>query len=187
MPTDTTSQISDGMTFAEFALRCARAFGPSETTLSAPSVTEQLRTAARLELDKLLTLSDDEAQAIARADFDHRLKRYANAAIRAAALHRKYLAMLKSVREWKPPTPDHVEFKQYMQKEITDSIRWDCDTSMIREPTPVPPREWRALRLFELRLTIERLDRQHEEEVQRIERGNEWMAQLRASLNGSIA
>jgi hypothetical protein len=80
------------------------------------------------------------------------------------------------------PTPDHVEFKQFMEKQLVDSINFDCSDSCDDETQRVAPAKWIADRLEELRREVARREQSAREEVERTYKRNEWIQALRDSL-----
>ena len=142
MPTGYTAPIYEGeeMTFEQFALRCARSFGAlvsmRDEPIDAPIPDE-------FKVDAYYQKDYEEAKAayenfIQNPPTDEELEksyaRYvqketdrAQKANEERALGRKrYEAMLTKVLKWEPPTPEHVNLKDFMIGQLKDSIDFDC-------------------------------------------------------------
>lgn len=196
MPTGFTAAVQNGeiSDFAAFALRCARAFGatidmrddPADATIPdefQPSrnygkwAAEERAKLARLEAmtPEEIVAARDAAEARRAAEFAE------NDAERADWLSR-YEAMLESAKAWEPPTPEHVGMKQFMIKQLEESIRFDCGKPEWLS-TPLPPApEWFAEEYRRAAEMADRCDRMQREEDERTASRNSWIKALRLSL-----
>lgn len=194
MPTGYTAPIADGITFEQYALNCARAFGALITMRDAPAnmpIPDRIEPSdyhqrsmeiAHTTLERLSLLTAAQVDAEYRADFEKRLADHVARLQRAGDLRAAYEAMLAKVRAWKAPTDEHVEYKSFMEKQIIDSINFDCDTSYDKPPVACKPSEWLAEYVADLRNSIERHEKQHREEVARAHARTMWVRALRESL-----
>lgn len=195
MPTGYTAAIADGITFEQYALNCARAFGalvmmrdePSDAPIPdafAPSdynARELVQDRAKLSSMKALSgdaLAQVHAEAV-KADAEYN----ANRLREANELRAKYEAMLAQAKAYKPPTPDHVQYAAFLVSQIEQSIEFDC-TPYEREPITSDPHLWRAQEIEKIEKSIAYHERAHREELERTARRNQWIRDLRASLNG---
>lgn len=195
MPTGYTAAIADGITFREFVLRCARAFGASVTMRDEPTdapIPErfepsewyaQRAQAASRRLDELAALRPEDAEARAESDYRERAAEREQRVAQTAALRAKYEAMLAEVNAWEPPTPDHVELKRFMGEQIAESLRFDCWAEWVA-PRRLTGDEWLALETERARHDLENSEKHHAEEVERTEKRNAWLKALRESLKG---
>jgi len=195
MPTGYAAPISDGITFAEYAMTCARAFGanvsmrddPSGTPILeynvAPYYQERVEEAERA-LAQLKALTPLQRVDAANDDHQKHLKLLIDQHERRSQLQSRYEAMLDQVNAWIPPTPDHEELKRFMAEQIEQSLRFDCDASRCPEleTTQVDVTTWyrEAVERAEQSLTYRR--RSLESETNRVARANDWNRKLRESL-----
>lgn len=194
MPTGYTAAIADGATFEQFVWRSARAMGalvmlrdaPSDATIPErfePSQWYAQRAATdRAELLRIEALTPAEADAAAQAAWDEAFKARALRNEQKEALRVRYEMMLTQVRDWHPPTPDHVGFKSFMIEQLNSSIDFDCNTKYDTLPTPLRGDEWRADKIRSLRESISRAEQDQREENERTESRNRWLADLRKSV-----
>jgi len=194
MPTGYTAAIKDGITFRQFALNCARAFGALVTMRDEPNdapIPESFQPSdyhikriaeIEKELNDLRTLTDSEAEARARLEYDEELKRYEKALEEAFELKEKYLDMLKQVKAWQEPTPEHKEYKNFMIKQIEESIDFDCDTEYYTTPKLKSGGVWLSERLAGLVKDLEYHKEKNLKEVERATGRTEWVNALRSSL-----
>ena len=143
MPTGYTHDVQTGevTNFNDFAKRCARAFGAYVTLRDSPSSMELPRSVGydsyhQKELDKskddLIILDNLTIDQLTKRSFDEYeedLKRYETNIQECKLFEVRYTTMLDKVKEWTPPTDEHVAFKEFMIQQLTDSIQYDCNTS----------------------------------------------------------
>jgi hypothetical protein len=194
MPTGYTAPIADGITFEQYAWSCARAFGALVTMRDEPQsapIPERFEPSdynqkalerAHEELKQVLAMTPEQISAERDADYEGEMESYNRRMAKAADLRAKYETMLASVRAWEAPTSDHVEYKAFMEKQILQSIDFDCDTSYDTLPELKSTDGWLAIRLAELRRDLAYHEKAQREEVERTEKRNEWIKALRDSL-----
>lgn len=196
MPTGYTAPVADGTItdFRTFALSCARAFGALITMRDDPAtapIPEEFQVdshyrkrveAARADLGaaRAMTVEDavaaqaEEARSQVEADERIRTKKRESEA--------RYEAMLADVRGWVPPSPDHVEMKEFMVSQLVESIRWDCGDWGIDEPEPMEPEVWLARHVEQKAQALASAEEALRQEEERVAGRNRWVRQLRESL-----
>jgi hypothetical protein len=196
MATGYTDGVQSGKVteFSDYAMRCARAFGALVTmrddSMDAPIPTElpvsdwslTRLAAARAELAEVEAMSVEAAAERAVAEHAKSVEYRRESVQRADRDRERYEAMLAKVREWTPPSSDHVEMKSFMEQQLTLSIDWDCDRSIVEEQVCLSGEDWRSQRIESLKRDIEYYVRHHAEEVERTENRNRWVRLLRESL-----
>lgn len=192
MPSGLTCEIGDGQTFEEFVWRCARAMGAlihmredgTDVRLTLPKADdwhEKHANEARLGLDRLRHMSDDEAEKKALADYKKDIRYYEKYLADKERQRTAYEAMLAKVEAWQPPTPDHENFKKMMRDQITESIKWDCDVRL-DPPKLVSGAEWREQRIEVLRDSLAYHLREDEAEHRRAKERRAWVLALAESV-----
>lgn len=191
MPTGYTAMISEGATFERFALSCARQFGAlimmrdepydAEIPEFQPTDyhTKQLEADnERLTWLKSLTAAQvqDQCEKAHNEEVERIHKMNAEKDITLA----KYEEMLEKVNAWVPPTEDHLGLKEFMVKQITESIYFDC--SNYDFPKRITPDDWRIRELKKVMDSITYHTVEHEKDVQRTNSRNEWVKKLKLSL-----
>ena len=198
MPTGYTADLNNGkqVTFQEFTLKCARAFGAliemRDDSLDAPIPDEFRPSNYHLEaiettkkrLVEVKKWDDVRAETEAKKAFDKEIRSSKKSGEKNYEVGRSYVEMLKKVGNWVPPTKDHEGLKRFMVEQLADSIRADC----LHAPT-MPKRlsgkQYRAQLIKEARRDIAYHTKEHEAEVQRIGERSEWVRSLRRSLDGA--
>src|SRR5690349_8327887 len=195
MPTGYTAAIADGISFKQYAMSCARAFGALVLMRDDPMSAEipqsfepsayhtAALTKANARLDELngMTLFEageaaEKAWQAAEADRLHYLSK-------SRELRRKYEAMLDQVKTWKPPTADHEGMAKFMREQIEESMRFDCSEEYYSEPTPkLSATEWLDEEKKKAMHDIEYHGKENVTEVARTNSRNAWIAALRESL-----
>jgi len=94
----------------------------------------------------------------------------------------KYLSMLIKVKAWQPPTVDHNELKEFMIKQIVDSINWDCDISHVESPVLLDGKTWLAERIDSCSWDINYHAKEYQKEVDRCAVRTLWIVDLKKSL-----
>lgn len=196
MPTGYTADIAKGISFPEYAMGCARAFGALVTMRDDPAdapipeafepesyYAKSLREAEARHAE-LIAMTPAQAEAAATADYEEKAAYRAKWLDEKRTLRMQYVAMLNQVRAWEPPTQDHVELKRFMIEQIATSIDHDCNESYCTPPTKQTGQEWHQEQQKEATRRLERAAGEHAKEVARAVSRTSWVAKLRASLAG---
>lgn len=196
MPTGYTHDIKDGISFEQFVLNCARAFGACITLRDESGGGEKIPEAfepsdyhqkalgiARNTLAELEDLTFAECERRAAADYDEaeqsRITRLQENKQQLAA----YAAMLDKVRLWSPPSSEHVGLHEFMQSQITESIKFDDRINCYEKPTVrLSGIDWHDEKKARAIKDIAYHKAEHTKEVERTNQRNEWVRLLRESL-----
>lgn len=195
MPTGYTANIKDGITFKQFIMNCARAFGACVTMRDDPQDTpipEEFKP-SDYHIKKLIELQAEnkainamsikEATAKAKIEYDEKVVYNEQGIKESNDLRQKYWEMLSKVTNWQPPTDDHKELKDFMVQQITESIAFDCGTEYYKKPVEILTGEqWLSKKKQSLLKDIAYYTQQRQEEVERTQKRNEWIKQLRNSV-----
>jgi hypothetical protein len=196
MPTGYTAGVEDGTIteFREFALTCARAFmvliHQREDALSVkpqhrePTDWHRKRLAeARERLESLRRLTEADAEREATTEYEMAVVSWAKRREEQAAKRQRYEDMLTQVKSWQPPTPDHQGLRDFMEQQLTESIRID-----LYDPS-LPVRQRGAAWLADAYAGVARDLSYHEEEDrkerERCAEANAWIDTLYDSLSPS--
>ncbi len=200
MPTGYTADVADGKVtdFRTFALRCSRAFGATIMQRDNPmDELPQHRVESDFyareldkdvaELTRFQAMSDAEAQMAMEAEAaDIRQQRDEYQAEKAEKRAR-YEAMLTEVERWEAPTPDHINFKDFMRKQLLESIDFDCsDFIYPKEPTITDAVLWRLGKCGQLARDIARDREEIAKERERCRNANAWIDALYESLGEQV-
>lgn len=194
MPTGYTAAISDGITFKEYAMSCARAFGaliemrdspdaeiPEEFNPSTYNL-ERLQD-ARQELTSLERMTMVEANLNAQYEHTASERHHTKRLEEIKDLRCRYEAMLTECKKYVPPTQDHAEFRMFMIRQIEESIKFDCSTSYYDKPTVLlTGEEWLDSQISHAKKDIVYHEAEYEKECQRVKERNAWVKELRDSL-----
>jgi len=192
MPTGYTAAIAEGISFEKFVWNCARAFGalvlmrdePADAPIPdsfAPSTSYQKwADEARTRLTALEAMIPSEVEIAAAAAHEMAMASWRKQTAASTELRNKYNAMLSRVVQWTPPTPDHHGLRDFMAKQIRESIDFDCHKSAA--PDQQEPSAWHIAQMEHLRKLIARYEQSQAEEVERTEIRNQWLKALRESV-----
>lgn len=190
MPTGYTADVVDGKitTLRDFALRCARGMGATimmrdepwdapipETFEPHTGYNQERLDAANALLAELEALTPEECEARARADFSERVAAHEKYEAERQAENDRVSAMLDKVRHW---TTEAEGIREFMIEQLQISL-----TSYF-SPAPVAlsGEEWlKATRLQALR-DISYHEKGIADEIHRTAMRNQWLADLRRSL-----
>lgn len=197
MPSGYTSKIYDGKEVcgADFIADCAKGFGAYITVrdlldsekpdhFEPDSFYIDRAKQWEKELEKLLGMTEEEAQHEADEEYERKIANRENAIKNKNELRQRYEKVLEEVSAWIPPTEDHVNLKEFCIKQIEDSIEWDCSTSYYDEYNVerTTGKEWLKYQIQNAKQTIENCLHDHESEVERTNQRNLWIKQLKDSL-----
>lgn len=196
MPTGYTAAMLDGLTFQEYALSCARNFGaliemrdePMNTPIPDkfyPSDYSKKRLQeAKEEFARLNDMTKVAWQKELDKYFNTQVADFWDGKKKNAEAKAKYEAMLKQARAYKPPTPEHLNFAQFLVSQITETIDFDCKYwDKKQEPTKPLLESFITDTLKHAQDNIIYYNKSHSEELVRTESRNEWIRALKESLN----
>ena len=200
MPTGYTGPIYEGKedyTFEKFAMRCARSFGACVGLRDEPLDKE-------IDLDKHFQPSDYYKKELERAEKEYKefllnpptvdelskeydemveknKKEYLARKEENEQRKIRYYNMLSQAQDWVPPTPEHCKLKEFMIKQLEDSLNFDCGNY---EPVTESREEYIEYRLSTNRFTreIEHYRESYQREVNACNERREWVKQLINSL-----
>lgn len=195
MPTGYTDTVKDGISFEQFALNCAKAFGACISMRDLPGnapIPEEFEpatyhvnqlAAARTELATYENMSEADAAVKCMFEYDtaeasrkQRLQENRNTL-------ESYHGMLDQVRMWSAPSEEHEGLKEFMLQQITDSIKFDDSAKYLSEPTPIQSvTDWLEAKKAKALKDIEYHKEKNAEELKRTAERNRWVRQLRESL-----
>lgn len=201
MPTGYTAPVKDGeiTELADFALSCARGFMPlvllrdsdqsleatrryiaSDSYLEKPDYYEREIESATARLAELEAMSDDDALRAAAAASDEVVARNRELEERRVEELARYQDMIAQVEAWEPPTDEHRNFKDFMLKQLRESVDFDCRPFAM----PVPPVSlgWRDDQIVGQRRRIERAREALREADERNVARRQWVEALLGSL-----
>ncbi len=197
MPTGYTADIENDISFEDFILGCARAFGAcvhqrDDSASDKPKLRaedsyyeEQLLT-TEAELGALKTMNREQREAYGQELKDEGIasaQKYFNEKV---LLKNKYDAMMQKVQAWTPPTSNHTSLKQFMIDQITDSIKWDCDTQYwveeLTKASSADPLKLVDAKIAEYERDIAYYEEKMDKESARNAEANQWISQLYDSI-----
>lgn len=197
MATGYTYKIKDGISFEEFALDCAKAFGACIELRDTPNAEipekfeidnyhlEQLGK-TETKLHEFKSLTDEEVSKIIESEYDERFSMLKKNIKDSRDLERKYQTMLSKVVAYTPPSDNHVEFKKFMENQIRESIKHDCSDyyeEELKKLTKPSIEEWKSERKESLEWSIEYHTTHWKKAKEVVDGKNLWISQLRDSLN----
>lgn len=195
MPTGYTAYVQDGANFKQFALKCARAFGATIMqrddamdaplqTLIKPSTHHKDNIERSInEREELLSLSDKEWQKRLNADYESELIRISDQRKKEKEIQVKYETVLADVEKWAPPTSEHEGIKDFMVKQLKESIEWDCKTYSNKEAIKLSLDEYKKMKLDAVDWSINYHTKGWSEEVQRCADRTKWLQDFVNSLD----
>lgn len=198
MPTGYTADLNEGkqVTFQEFTMKCARAFGALVEMRDEPfdaTIPDEFRPSnyhldaietAKKRLAEVKKWSNARAEREAKKAFDDEVRSSKKYGEKNEKTGRAYISMLKQAGKWVPPTKDHEGLKSFMIEQLAESVEFDC----LHTPT-MPQRlsgkQYRTQLLKSEHRDVAYHTKEHAKEVQRARERSEWVRTLRHSLNGS--
>jgi hypothetical protein len=195
MPTGYTADIPKGITFKQYALNCARAFGalimmrddpadaPIPQKFEPSNHYDKTINETKEKLEKLNGLSSKELAKVCDEYYQMEAERYSKRMRETAELREKYEAMLEQAKAYEPPTPEHEEYAKFLVTQIEESIRFDCSTDYYTEPVKYKPAVWLRMQVKELQRTLDYYIDAKEKDIDRTNKRNEWVDALRKSLD----
>lgn len=199
MPTGYTSDIENDITFKEYALNCARAFGACIDMREEPFGTpipekfvesdyhkERVKTAIK-ERDDFDDMSRADRKRLFEREVVDSIKESRRIILEKKRLLAKYKAMLAKVEKFVPPTEEHVEYKKFMITQITNSIDFDCDfkyyEKSIATQSKLTFREWENDREEHLKSSVIWHNKHLADDRARIDGRNKWVRDMKKAVD----
>ena len=196
MATGYTMDIEKGISFKQFAMGCAKAFGacismrdepigkpiPKEFK---PTTHHEKRTEEiNKELVKVKKMPVVEAGWSADKEYLAKVKSNQQSITKNNKLLERYKAMLVKVEAWEPPSSDHKGLKDFMREQIESSMNFDCNNEYCEKykPKVLTGEEWLHQKIQELQKDLSYHQKEDKEEKERTDGRNRWVSQLRESL-----
>lgn len=199
MPTGYTSDVANGemADVEDFILTCARAFGATimqrdEPASERPKLVEPhtdyhdkaLKNARDL-LDRARGWTDEQADRLAADAYTSGMARWKESQAEKEATRARYETMAEKVRQWEPPTPDHVGLKDFMLKQLQESIEFDCGGDRYwGMPLTQSGESFRRNAIAGAERDITYHTEEREKEIARAADRNSWIQALYDSLPG---
>jgi len=194
MPTGYTLDLYNGkdITFEEFVLKCARAFGALIDMRDEPMdalIPERFEPSdhhlkelekAKRRLKEIRKWNEEKAEREAERAYREALKEREEFIKKNKLIRKRYEDMLSKVQKWKPPTIEHASLKQFMIQQLVESIEFDCFVPEM--PQRLSGEEYREQQIKKALSDIEYHEKEYAKEVNRVHERNKWLLLLRESL-----
>lgn len=199
MPTGYACDIEngDGISFKEYVMKCARAFGACITMRDDPmdkAIPNEFNPGdyhiqriknAEIGLKELEKMTENQIKAQAKKDFDKSLASIDESIKKEEKIANNYERMKKEVLLWTPPTSDHIELKNFMLQQIkvsTDMNMLEVYKNNRRELEIKSVDQWYKERRDSLLYDLSYHTKEHKAEVDRCDNRTKWVSELRNSL-----
>jgi len=203
MPTGYTAGILDGTIkeFPDFAKLCMRAFGATVMMRDEPLYKEWVPRVpsdyhlkaiekANSDLEKAKSSSDEDILATVRVDLLKSKYYHEKSIIDCSEKHKRLDNILIKAESFIPPTPEHEGIKEFMIKQLKDTISFDASDSyhvenlerIIYKLNSLSARNERAelISIANKKLSYHTLE--YEKELQRCEESNKWVNEFISAI-----
>lgn len=196
MPTGYTDAIRNGKIteFKDYALSCARNFGALITMRNQPAdakipdsfevaehYTERV-SQAQANLDTFDHCSDELLRVRQESEYKNSCENTAKRLTEMRLGRSRYEDMLDKVENYEPPTEGHVNYKEFMIRQLEDSIDADCNEEYCKTPAMVDFDEWKTVKRKSLQDDLDYTKKSLVEEAQRVAGRSKWISDLKKSL-----
>jgi len=198
MPTGYTSKIYNGekVTGKEFIMTCARAFGTLIEMRDEPmnaQIPEELKVDtyhekqlehSNQELNNYKNMSIEEARKLVDESYENKVEENKKYYDEKLELKNRYEKVLAEVEQWKLPSPEHQNLKDYAIRQLEESILFDCGhiEDYAKEVKKETPEEYIQKQIDSCLWNIEYHQKEWDKEVKRTNERNLWIKQLRDSF-----
>lgn len=186
------------LSFKEFALDCARAFGACISMRDDPSDKEipeefpvsdyypRMIKKYQKELKKVTKMSLEDCSIAATKEFNTELNRLHESKEKNALLKERYENMIITVENWTPPSKDHEGLKNFMLQQLKSSLDFDCGhdyyDERIKDLMPLSGVEWKRRQIETTKELINSAKEHYKKEKETARKNTMWIKQLRKSL-----
>jgi len=198
MSSSYTCNIEKGISFKEYALGCARAFGAFASlrdeagNIELPdgfpldSYHQRELPKAEKELAKYQKMTVKEAAKEAKEFYNKQVTDAKTGIKKTTELKAKYENMLSKVIFYSPPTVDHVKFQDFMRTQIEDSIRFDCGDCYerkLKELKLMTGAQWKKLRVDIAEQDVKNHEEGLSNDIEQNRILNQWIKDLKESID----
>lgn len=196
MPTGYTAKLmEEGQSFPDFVMQCARAFGacvemrddpmdkPIPDKFEADDHHDKALVKSEAELTRLKLMTGAERDSFGLQALEEAFTQRREWAQKDADENARIAAVVESVSIWQPPSPNHVELKNFMLQQLaTSRHRMEYHTEELHKLQVMRPVDFynKAVEQAEWYVTYHK--EQREEAIKRAEGRTDWVQQLRKSL-----
>lgn len=194
MPTGYTASVQDGkIDFKQFALQCARAFGATimqrdEPMNELPKIQEpsdyhsKRLTQLSEQIEVINKMSLEEAAQASIKKHNDDIAYYDKSDKEMLEVKSNYTTMLEKSKAWVTPSDEFIELKDFMIKQLTESIDFDC-SPFTRKISPITDGEtYKAEQLAKIHKDIFYHTAENKKEIERTNARNKWIETLYNSL-----
>ena len=197
MPTGYTAPIKDGISFREYALGCARTFVPLTTirdgvmNTSIPDefkpsdyYSNQLKDRYK-KLTFFTSATDAELEKRMQKEYNDDLEFYYEHLKVWNKEKEKYEDMLVQAKAYKPPTPEHIRYAEFLVSQLEQTIEYDYNYNL-EDMTQVPIKKevktYRTENIERIQKEIQYYEKEDLKEMERAKSRTEWVKALKKSL-----
>lgn len=201
MPTGYTANVQNGsvVTLKDYASLCARAFTPlielRDEPLT-PELPDEIKTNTtytekRIEEDtqklaEVRAWTEEEANNKAIEAYVTEKQRILGILDESRIQTNRYETMLAKVREWQPPSEDHISLKNFMINQLLDSIQHDSMEDYygkaLKELKPMDGSKYREIMIETYTDSLAYHEEHLAKIITRTTERNKWLQQLKESL-----
>lgn len=201
MPSGLTCKIYNGeeLTLRDFALRCVRQFGagyfasqqgekelPKDKApiLKVDNYHEKKILEAEEELEKWENLRNnlEEAQKLYDEQYAQNMQFNAETNEKRKEIEKRYNIVLEKVKAWDIPI-EYNSLKEFMLKQLKESIEWDCSPYTPYKEEKIPIEEWIEVRIRLAKRDLDYHTKEFQEEKRRIAEHNNYLKGLYEALD----
>lgn len=197
MANSLTGAIAEGTdhSLANYLLRCSKSFGyvshmrddashsPLRMRESNVAFYQKRLKESKQELEKMKQTSLEEVSKEIQEIQDNFKRHQKELNQRKNEIKVRYEEMISKIKTWTPPSAAHEKLKNYAISQLEQNMKFDCHISKYEESeSPVTPEEFKSNRIDFLQRQIIQYTSDIEEEKKFVNEANQWISQLKESL-----
>lgn len=195
MPTGYSAPILDGITFEEYAMNCARAFGsyislrdeldhvqmPKEFNEKDSYSVRRLKETEE-EYKEFMQMSDKEIQKVIDENYKNTIEYNKKSLAEDKKNRETYISMKNKVEAWSPPTEEHLNLKGFMLQQIDISLPETDMSDYYIDPVKLNIKDWKTQEKENYLKDMLHYTEKINEEKKKFESNIKWIKDLRDSL-----
>jgi hypothetical protein len=136
------------------------------------------------KLQKFTNMTLEEADVLYQKEYKNLCKSHEEWLLNCGNLKLRYQEYIHKIESWKLPSEELKSLKDLCLQQLNESMKFDCTTTYSKYPERITTQEWLSNQIKNCYENIEYYSKKYKEELEYVEKANNWIQLLRESIEG---